>query len=185
MTSTNDLPPMDPSTSEATQKQLDLARAQGDAYGSALEFMTGTVAHDGGQTEAGHYLIGYAIEEAEGMYEWADGRLEWKEPGADNVHVEVAVRDRADGRFIPGVTVYATLISADGTEIGTHEQPLLWHPMIYHYGRNWKVPVGGRYSLRVRVEPPTFMRHDEINGLRFTMAEEVTFTDVSVETGQD
>ena len=181
---TENVPPMDPNTSEATQKQLDLARAQGDAYGRALDHMTGSVADDGGQLAAGNYLIGYAIEEAEGMYEWADGQLSWRDPGADNLHVEVAVRDRADGRFVPGVTVYATLISADGTEIGTHEHPMLWHPMIYHYGRNWKVPVGGRYSLRVRVEPPTFMRHDEVNGLRFTTVEEVTFTDVTVEFGR-
>ena len=36
-------PPMDPNTSEATQKQLDLAREQGDAYGRALAQMTGEV----------------------------------------------------------------------------------------------------------------------------------------------
>ncbi len=66
---------MDPNTSEATREQLDFARAQGDAYGRALAYMTGTVAHDGGEQRAGDYLIGYAVEEAEGMYEWADGAL--------------------------------------------------------------------------------------------------------------
>lgn len=181
----DEAPPMDPDTSEATKEQLDLAKAEGDAYGKSLEYMTGTVAHGGGQTEAGHYLIGYAVEEAEGMYEWVDGQLEWREPGDDNLHVEVAVRDRADGRFVPAVTVTVTLTAPDGTAVGTHEQPLLWHPMIYHYGRNWKVPSDGDYTLTVRVEPPTFMRHDETNGLRFTKVEEVTFTGVSVQRGQD
>ena len=156
-----DSPPMEPDTSEASSRQLELAREQGEAYGRALEYMTGEVAHDGGEQEAGHYRIAYAVEEAEGMYEWADGELNWHDPGEENVHVEVAVRDAGDGRFVPGVRVLATLISPDGDEVGTHEQPLMWHPMMYHYGRNWIVPADGRYTLRVRVEPPTFMRHDE------------------------
>ena len=178
-------PPMDPNTSEATQKQLDLAREQGEAYGRALTYMTGTVAHDGGKQEAGDYLIGYAIEEAEGMYEWTDGSLVWRDPGEENLHVEVAVRDAGDGRFVPGVKVIATLVDPDGNEVGTHEQPLLWHPMIYHYGRNWVVPSDGEYTLRVRVEPPTFMRHDEVNGRRFVEPVEVEFEKVKVERGQD
>lgn len=66
---TNGPPTMDPDTSEATAKQLELAKGQGDAYDTALEYMTGTVAHGGGETEAGHYSIGYAVEGAEGMYE--------------------------------------------------------------------------------------------------------------------
>ena len=61
-------PPMEPNTSEATKRQLELAREQGEAYGRALAHMTGEVAHDGGEQEAGHYRIGYAIEEAEGMH---------------------------------------------------------------------------------------------------------------------
>ncbi len=179
-----DGPPMDPNTSEATAKQLDLARAQGTAYGNALEHMTGTVADDGGEQRAGDYLVGYAIEEAEGMYEWVDGSLVWQEPGDTNLHVEVAVRDAGDGRFVPGVRVLATLIDPQGKEVGTHEQPLLWHPMIYHYGRNWTVPVDGEYRLRVRLEPPTFSRHDETNGRRFTEPVEVEFSGVKVKRGQ-
>src|SRR5215208_5467832 len=81
-------PPMDPDTSEATQRQLELAREQGEAYGRALEHMTGEVAHDGGEQEAGHFLVGYAVEEAEGMYEWTDGRLAWRDPAEDeNLHL--------------------------------------------------------------------------------------------------
>lgn len=179
----SDGPPMDPNTSEATQRQLDLAREQGDAYGRALTHMTQDVAHDGGEKRGGDYLVGYAIEEAEGMYEWSDGEIVWRDPGEDNLHVEVAVRDAGDGRFVPGVRVEATLIDPDGNEVGTHEQPLLWHPMIYHYGRNWLVPADGEYTLRVHIEPPTFMRHDEVNGRRFLEAVDVEFTGVKVERG--
>ena len=44
-----------------------------------------------------------AVEEAEGMYVPKDGALEWQEPGDRNAHVEVAVRDAAEGRLIPGL----------------------------------------------------------------------------------
>ena len=82
-------PPMGPNTSEATAEQLDFACAQGEAHGRALAHMTGEVAHDGGERRAGDYLIGYAAEEAEGMYEWSDGELVWRDPGEENVRVEV------------------------------------------------------------------------------------------------
>jgi hypothetical protein len=178
-------PPMDPKTDEADPTQLALARAQGDAYKQALEHMAKNVAHDGGTKEAGQYRIAYAVEEAEGMYEWGADELSWREPDGENLHVEVSVCDRADGRFVPGLRVTATLVTPDGEELGPHEQPLLWHPMIYHYGRNWKVPGEGEYTLRVHVDPPTFMRHDEVNGKRFAKPVDVEFTGVSVQTGTD
>lgn len=177
-------PPMDPNTSEATQKQLDLARKQGEAYGDALQYMVSSVADDGAEQQAGPYTVGYAVEKAEGMYLWKDGTLEWMDPGDTDQHVEVAVRDASDGRFVPALTVHVTLIAPDGTEVGTHEQPLLWHPMIYHYGRNWKLPADGDYTMTVRIEPPTFMRHDEVNGRRFTDAVETTFEGVTVKRGK-
>ncbi len=119
------------------------------------------------------------------MYMVEDGELTWSNPAEENVHIEVAVRDRADGRFVPAVKVFVTVIAPDGTEVGTEEQPLLWHPMLYHYGRNWTVPSDGNYTLRVRVEPPTFMRHDEVNGRRFVTVEEVVFENVRIERGQE
>lgn len=180
----NQTPPMDPNTSEATAEQLDLARAQGEAYGRALTHMTGTVADDGGEQRAGDYLVGYAIEEAEGMYEWVDGQLVWREPGETNLHIEIAVRDAGDGRFVPGVRVTVTLLDPSGNELGTHEQPLLWHPMIYHYGRNWTVPSDGEYRMRVHIDPPTFMRHDEVNGRRFMTPVDTEFSKVKVKRGQ-
>lgn len=178
------LPPMDPSSDEASEAQLRLAREQGDAYGRALQMMTDEVAQDGGEQRSGDYRIVYAVEKAEGMYELVDGELQWRGPGEDNLHVEVAVRDAADGRFVPALDVTATLTAPDGTELGTHELPMLWHPMLYHYGRNWRVPGPGEYRLRVHVEPPRFMRHDEVNGRRFQAPADIEFTGVTVDPGQ-
>lgn len=180
-----DKPTMDPSSDEADEQQLAAARAQGEAYGKAVELMTGTVAQTGRSMRQGDYEVGLAIEEAEGMYELVDGELVWRDPDDENLHVEIVVRDAADGRFVPGLDVTVTLVDADGSEIGTHQMPMLWHPMLYHYGRNWTVPGDGAYTFRIHVEPATFMRHDKINGQRYASAVDVEFTGVEVETGQD
>lgn len=176
-------PPMRPSD-EAEEKTLQMAREQGLALERALKHMTEEEADDGGEKRAGDYLVGFAVEAAEGMYEMRDGTLEWKEPEDENVHVEVSVRDAADGRFIPALAVHATLIDPQGNELGTNRQPFLWHPWLYHYGRNWAVPGDGDYTLRVRIEAPTFGRHDKINGKRFQEDVEVEFTGVKIKTGR-
>ncbi len=178
-------PPMDPNSSEATAKQLDLARAQGASYRKALDFMVSEVAADGGHQVKGDYLVAYAIEEAEGMYGLEDGKLVWHNPEGTNAHVEVAVCDAADGRFVPGLTVMASLVTPAGDVLGPHSQELVWHPMMYHYARNWTVPSDGAYTLRVHIEPAPFMRHDEINGLRFAEAVDVEFSDVKIERGSE
>lgn len=185
MTSAPGTPPMDPTSSEATDRQLELAVAQGEAYRRALEHMAQEVADTGGIQQVGEYLVGYAIEEAEGMYQLIDGELVWHNPGDTNAHVEVAVCDAADGRFIPGLEVSATLVSPSGQELGPFSQELVWHPMLYHYARNWSLPEDGEYTLRVHVEPPTFMRHDEINGRRFTAPVDVEFTGVPIHRGAE
>jgi hypothetical protein len=175
-------PPAWPSN-EADEGQLRLARAQGEAYGMAVQQMIQVEAR-GAEQRAGEYLVGYAVEHAEGMYHLEAGELRWHEPEAENVHVEVVVRDGADGRFVPGLTVLATLVDAAGVEVGTHRQPFIWHPWLYHYGRNWRVPGDGEYTLRVRIEAPDFMRHDKVNGKVFAEPAEVEFTNVMIKTGQ-
>ncbi|MCB2414094.1 iron transporter [Demequina sp. TTPB684] len=178
-------PPMNPASSEATDRQLDLARAQGDAYRAALDHMANDVAHDGGLQLKGDYLIAYAIEDAEGVYAMEDGELVWHNPDQTNAHVEVIVCDAADGRFVPGLTVTASLETPRGAVLGPYTQELVWHPMIYHYARNWTVPEDGEYTLRVHIEPAGFSRHDEINGRRFADAVDAEFTGVAIERGAE
>ena len=179
MDQTTRIPPMEKSD-EAKYLELDMARAQGEKYVKALEHMANEVADDGGETRAGDYIIAYAIEGPEGMYHLEDGKLAWQEPEGKNIHVEVSVRDGADHRFIPALTVYATLTGPDGKEVGRHQQPFLWHPWLYHYGRNWKVPTEGDYTLKVEIEAPEFMRHDKKNGKRFSERVEVEFKRVKI-----
>lgn len=178
---TNELVPSD----EGDPRGLELGRRQGEALGDTLRHMTDEIADDGAEVQVGEYLVAYAVEKAEGMHVMRDGELVWQEPEEENAHVEVAVRDAADGRFIPGLEIEATLIRSDGQDAGTHKLPLLWHPYLYHYGRNWTVPSDGTYKLRVSFPAPTFHRHDKKNGRRFAEGCDHTFEQVRIETGQD
>ena len=178
--------PSKTTSDEVDERQLELARKAGDAYQEALEYMATEVAHTGDKRESGDYVVGFAQEEAEGMYELvSEGELEWREPDEENCHLEIAVCDGADGRFVPHLTVRATLTAEDGTEVGPTEIPFLWHPGLFHYGKNLQVPGDGTYTIDVEIEPAAFMRHDETNGDRYGETVEVTFEDVDVETGQD
>lgn len=178
------MPPMEQSD-EATKEQLEMAREQGRAAGKALNHMLNEVADDGGEKTAGDYLVSYAIEEAEGMYYLRDGELQWHEPDGENVHIEVGVRDASDGRLIPGLNVRVRLFDSDGHEVGHHRQPFLWHPWLFHYGRNWQVPGDGEYRMEIHIEAATFPRHDKKNGRRFAEDVQVEFSSVRIETGQD
>lgn len=173
-------PPMVPSE-EATAEQLQMARQQGHVLEQALRHMTTEVADDGQEIEAGPYLVTYAVEKAEGMWVPENGELVWHDPEEENVHLEVSVRDAADGRFIPNLTVHARLVNSEGNDVGMHQQPFIWHPWLYHYGRNWKVPKNGDYTLYVHIEAPTFHRHDPMNGNRYGHDVEVEFSPVKIQ----
>jgi hypothetical protein len=173
-------PPMIASD-EATEDQLQLAREQGDMMGKALDHMITKVADDGQEKKAGDYLVGYAIEKAEGMYMMDDnGELQWHEPEEENIHVEVSVRDGADGRFIPCLTVHARLVDSEGNDAGMHKQPFIWHPWVFHYGRNWHVEKEGDYKLVVDIKAPDFHRHDKKNGKRFADDVNAVFSEVKI-----
>lgn len=170
---------------EGDKRGLELGRTEGEAFGRILKHMLEDVADDGAEIKSGDYLIAYAVEKAEGMYAPQGSGFEWQAPKDENIHIEVVVRDCADGRLIPGLDIDVTVTDKNGKEIGTHQHPLLWHPYLYHYGRNWVVPGDGTYSLRVRFAAPQFHRHDKKNGKRFSMGADVTFENVTLKTGQD
>lgn len=112
------------------------------------------------------------------------GMLEWQEPSEENVHVEVSVRDAADNRFIPGLDVSVRLLGDAGEEVAAGTLPMLWHPWLYHYGSKFTIPGDGTYSVTVEVAAPTFGRHDQENGERYTDDVIVEFAGVAVETGK-
>jgi hypothetical protein len=175
--------PPDRPSEEGTAEGMRLAKEEGEVYGKAVTHMTTVVAH-GEEKRAGEYIIGYAVEKAEGMYYRLDGNLEWREPAQENARIEVVVRDAADGRFLPGLTVHAALQDAQGNSAGLRRLPFLWHPSLFHYGTDWTVPGEGEYTLRVYVDVPDFPRHDRVNGKRYADPVQAEFTGVKIETDQ-
>lgn len=175
-------PPMEVSD-EAKKEQLEMARQQGQALEKALKEMINNEAH-GEEKPVGDYLVGYAVEKAEGMYRLQGDEMVWYPPQDENAHLEISVRDGADGRFVPGLKILLTVLDSDGNEVGTHEQPFIWHPWLYHYGRNWVLPGPGTYTLHVHIDAPQWMRHDKKNGKRYAEPVEFEFSNVKIETGQ-
>lgn len=179
------IPPEIPSD-EADRTQLELAKREGDAYRQSLDYMVGKVADNGAVKNAGDYIVAIAQERAEGMYRLGDsGDLEWDEPADHNCHLEVSVSDRGDGRFIPYLDIEATFVDEKQNKVGPFKVPFLWHPGLYHYGRNIAVPRDGHYEIRLKIEPPQFMRHDRKNGRRYTETIELSFEKFEVTTGQE
>jgi hypothetical protein len=161
---------------------LRFGTAQGCTNQQALRHMLECVATDGRQQIVDDYRIGYAIERVPGLYALENGELHWQNAPASSVHLEVVVCDAADGRFIPGLQVLATLYNVAGMHFGTHELPFVWHPWLYHYGCNWPVSIDGEYTLHVHIAAPNFMRHDAVNGKRFERAVDVEFRGVQIAT---
>lgn len=166
---------------EATADQLAIAKLQGNDYGQALAAMAKQAAVK--SMKAGDFEIWLIAEKAEGLYVLQDGKLQWTKPGDTNAHLEVAPRDAGDGRFVPGLDITLTLKTADGKTVGQEAMPLVWHPWLYHYGKNWKVPGDGTYSATVRIEPFKYDRHDQDNGQRYVDPVEVDFQ-IEIMTGQ-
>lgn len=169
-------------SNEATAKQLGVARAQGDAYAEALKAMAeqeGAVL-----TRAGDYLIAFVNEHAEGMYDRTGDQLVWREAAAEaTVHLEVAVADGSDGRFVPGLSVHMDVAQEDRVLICT-DLPFLWHPFLYHYGSNAVLPGTGPFDVTVQVRAPGFMRHDPVNGRRYPEAVTARFRKVKFACGR-
>ncbi|MBY0226009.1 MAG: iron transporter [Hyphomicrobium sp.] len=171
---------------EADKKQLEMAKEEGEAYHRSLLYMANEVADTGGQQHCGDYIVAYALEKAEGMYVLhSEGKFEWVEPSEENCHLEISVSDAGDKRFIPHLYIEARLTASDGEQMGPFEMPFLWHPGLFHYGRNIRVPGAGCYTLHVRIAPPHFMRHDRTNGQRYAHTVCAEFKQVPIKTGQE
>jgi uncharacterized protein involved in high-affinity Fe2+ transport len=181
MTTPAHTPPESPSN-EAEPDQLQVALAEGAAYHKALQAMqeeSGAV-----MQRAGDYLVVLVQEDAEGMYALDDGQLVWHEAAEDaNGHLEIAVADAGDGRFVPALDIMLTVLDGD-RELFTTTMPFLWHPFLYHYGTNFRMPREGTYTVRVHIDAPTYMRHDPVNGKRYAEPVDVTFEDVDFHPGR-
>lgn len=147
-----------------------------------LAIKTGEAASKGTEKKtSGDYEVTYRVGPAKGLYEFSAGHLEWKEPQEDNAHLDIIVKDAADGRFIPGLHIVATLLDGKGGRAASNHLPMVWDPEQIHYGSNVKLEQSGQYMLQVHVYPATFPRTDKERGKRYVADTHVQFEDVRID----
>ena len=177
----------EPESVEKQQEWMPLAKAQGNAIKRAVEGMISKTAMDGEQFKYGPYLLTYAVEYAEGYWRFKNDKLLYNikvENSAEkNAHIEIAVFDAITGRMIPGFEVETTFLKAN-EKIETVSPTLMWHPWLYHYGNNFRVPKKGKYELLVKTSPNHLRRYGEEFGKYYGKDIEHVFTDVDIQTGQ-
>lgn len=164
-----------------------LKQAQGSAYSDSLNYL-GTIVDYHDSTEVDNYIITLAAEESEGMY-YAGGdsdEITWHAPDKQlNQHLEIAVQDKDDKRFIPQLDITAELFDDEQQSLGSKPCPFLWHPYIFHYGSMWDIPGEGTYSVTVTIKRPNFGRHDEVLGKRYLEDAQVTFENVKLSPSRE
>lgn len=150
------------------QKQQELADEQGRAYRASYEMLMAEDPH--AETDVDDYRVTASFEPAEGMYcPFDDGSLRWRTPSeGQNQHFEVIVRDREDGRFLPGLDVHLRLLDRSGQPVVETAVPFIWHPFVLHYGIDGRIPGEGDYTAEVSIPSPRFCRHDQVRGKRYT-----------------
>lgn len=134
---------------EVTQRQLSIARGQGDAYGAALEELSRRHGARILERRSGAFRISSLTSPVDrsGGAGSGDGLDVW---------FSLFIRDVGDGRFVPCLSVEATLISATGAQDGPHTQTITWHPTTYHYGRAWRLSGDEPHHFLVHIAPAPF-----------------------------
>ncbi len=166
---------------EADRRQFRFAKEEGEKYLASIDYRV-KAAQAGGMKNVGDYIVAFVQGKAQGMYDRSSGdELEWIDPQAENCHIEIAVLDAVDKRFVPELKIGVKLLDADRYEVADVHAPFVWHPGFYHYGANVKLAKGGRYDLLVTIDPPTFMRHDRASGKRYSERVRVMFEGVRIQ----
>lgn len=175
------LPPFEASD-EATAEQLERARGEGNAVRQELDWVRAHQAAASAEMAVGEYRVAFAVTPALSYSEPdAGGRLVRHDPAPGEAHLGVVVRDAADGRLVPGLTVRASLVDAGGRTVDARALPFGYYPVMHRYGDNLRWPTdAGPLTVRVEIAPPTYWRHDPSNGDRYRDSTMAEFTNVTV-----
>lgn len=173
-----------PNAEEIIHEQREQVERQGRDYEEALGVLKRLNPH--ASKEVDDYLVSIVFEEAPGFYVLRpDETLAWETPPAeDNAHFEVIVQDREDKRFIPQLDIRYRLFDDEGHLVVDKAPQFLWHPYVYHYGINGRIPREGNYVAEVTIMQPSFLRHDEVKGKRYRRTVTVRFDPVHVKQGR-
>lgn len=176
-----------PILSEGMEQQSDLSSGAGKGYKNTMDVMF-KQANDGRDTTTGDYRVAYALEYSEGYWYSKKSKFVYKMDNelsaVDNAHLEIVARDNLTGRFLHDLNVTATLYDKASRKIGTKAEMFMWHPWLYHYGENWRVPKAGAYGLHVHIDPPPYRRYGKNFGKLLTKPVDLDFAGIQIKTGQ-
>ncbi|HEY5085964.1 MAG TPA: hypothetical protein VII66_01270 [Gemmatimonadaceae bacterium] len=145
-----------------SRESKELAHSEGAAVERSLAEMLHSGRATGSQVRSGDYTVAVAVRRARGYWEARNGKLAYVTPDSNVgpiAHIDVLIRDEATRRFVPGLRVRAMILDSRRREIDTYLMPFMWGPWMNHYGLNVPVPRGGRYTIRVRADAPSFRRY--------------------------
>jgi len=129
-----------------------LAQQQGKADTAILDWVLGNSGPLKGDARAGELRVAFTITPTEGWWDKAGGgKLAWHDAPDGNVHLRIFVLDAADGRLVPGLSVRATLVDANGNEQSVPAD-FGWYPLMNAYGGNIPLDTDSSYTLRVTVD---------------------------------
>ena len=158
---------------------MHLARLQGDAYAQAAAYLLSEASAIGAEGRVGGYWISYVAGVETGT-DPPNGTRDQGDIDAGMVLLGVIVRDAADGRFVPGLQVVVTVVEPGGSEIGCHEHPLLWHPLVHQYALAWALPRAVPLRLRVSIAWTPVVQKSRSYCNRLATSVEIEFSDVII-----
>lgn len=116
---------------------------------------------EGGETTSGEWRIGYIVEPAEPWHETVGGGRSFREPApGETHHIEIVPFESATGRIVPDVPIRLEVLDGMGTVVDARALNF-YYAEFFHYANNFAIPAPGRYTLRARLDAPTFPRHGE------------------------
>ncbi|KAA9166150.1 hypothetical protein FPZ12_004215 [Amycolatopsis acidicola] len=117
----------------------------------------------GGQTTAGPWRVAYIVEGAEAWYHNENGQQHFREPApGETHHIEIIPIEAATGRIVPEVPIAVEVVDSAGKVVDSKELNF-YYAEFFHYATNFSIPQAGTYTLRAKLDPPTFLRHGEEN----------------------
>lgn len=142
------------------------------------------IADAGGSTTTGPWRVAYIVEAAEPWYHGVGAQQHYREPApGETHHIEIIPIESATGRIVPDVPIQLEVVDSAGAVVDSKSLNF-YYSEFFHYANNFSVPQEGTYTLRARLDAPTFLRHGEATEPpALGEGAQVTFTGVELKHG--
>ncbi|MEV8015986.1 iron transporter [Streptomyces sp. NPDC086554] len=144
------------------------------------------IAARGGKARVGEFNVGYIVEAAEPWFHaehgkhGKHGKQVHRPPAKDETHhIEIIPMEAKSGRIVPNVPITLEVVNKDGKVVQAKKLNF-YYSEFFHYANNFSIPKAGKYTLRAKLDAPTFLRHGG-SGEKPALSEGATATFRNVE----